>query len=723
MKLPPIDNRPGEWSPTVIEGWSCLVEKASRMKAKVGSGDAFERAIARLRSMASSGRFDGLVELLSRRLGARALTWLWLHDDFAGTRLFNGRMLEALLDNQQPRLSRLTLIQLLQLYFIVFDRLDERDKQAETSLRGRLEWHLLDQLKRLPERARPQSFVADPLTTLKTEGDWLLTLDGPLRLAQAVRQRGKELAQTFEEMGLSGFDVGRYGDICRAHFYLERLRQLRPGEWDEVLEELLKPSVSKAPYEADRRIGHAALEIMIDRAGDDPGDTWQNFILSLAGDPRIASSAPNFREWWKPLGEERIGKVRGWLSKEDLRLFLQAVEQYGVESGKEDLQRMFPARKLFLEGLFKLGLIRYTRLMLGNSAKLSVKRILGGEVKTSFASLDSAMNDKAVIYLDCGDFHLVEGSHSFKIWAYLGQPGHWVKSYERNHFSHYDLTTSLPSQYKAAYPALPYEAVVHNGPWQYKVFEFLAKNGIALDIEKLLSRSDYKAYLSRYGMPVVGQKKARVEPLVQASTDLGAGKGRGPETMSSAESNPVKLQAARRVAPSAGAPNPSQIELNKTQRSILTYLASNPDRSMGEIRRAMDGDEALLYEIQESLRGRLAAYVQQNDVFQWSLSEAGRNLLGDVPSPARTKSPSTSSSNSAAQLKRLGAFELQVLWYFKSNPGDRVRSAANVLDVEAREINRVLYGALKNMCEQGRNFGWAVKADISDALEQLPTES
>ncbi|HFH3921590.1 EH signature domain-containing protein [Pseudomonas aeruginosa] len=722
MNLPPIDNRPGEWSPTVIEGWSRLVEKANRMRAKVGSGDAFERAIARLRSMASSGRFDGLVELLSRRLGARALTWLWLHDDFAGARLFNGRMLEALLENQQPRLSRLTLIQLIQLYFIVFDRLDERDKQAETSLRGRLEWHLLDQLKRLPERARPQSFVTDPLTTLKKEGEWLLALDGPLRLARSVRERGSELSQTFEEMGLSGFDVGRYGDICRAHFYLETLRQLRPGEWDEVLDELLKPSVSKAPYEADRRIGHAALEIMIDRAGDDPGDAWQNFILSLAGDPRIASSAPNFREWWKPLGEERIGKVRGWLSKEDLRLFLQAVEQYGKESGKEDLQRMFPARKLFLEGLFKLGLIRYTRLMLGNSATHSVKRILGGEVKTSFASMDSVMNDKAVIYLDCGDFHLVEGSHSFKIWAYLGQPGHWIKSYERNHFSHHDLTISLPREYKAAYPGLPYEAVVHNGSWQHKVFEFLAENGIALDIEKLLSRSDYKAYLSRYGMPVVGLKKARVEPLVQSGSGVGISKAPASEVMRPAESNMAKPLVARTVAPSAGAHSATDGELTATQRSVLSYLAVHPESLLGEIRRAMEG-EALLYEIQDSLRGRLSAYVQQNDVFRWSLSDAGRKLLGDVPSPARAKSSNTGGSHIAAQLQRLGAFELQVLWYFKSNPGDRVRSAANVLDVEAREINRVLYGALKNMCEQGSNFGWLVKADVSDTLDQLPTES
>ncbi len=335
MNLPPIDNRPGDWSPAVIEGWVRLVEKANRMKAKVGGSDAFERMLARFRDMASSGRFDGLKELLGRRLGARALTWLWLHDEVIGSRLFNERMLDALIEHQQPRLSRLTMIQLIQLYFRHFDRLDERDKQVESSLRGRLELHLLDQLQRLP--ARRQALGTDPLAALNREGEWLLTLDGPLILAKTVREQGSELAKTFEAFGLSGFDVGRYGDICRAHFYLEVLRQLQPGEWDEVLDELLKPSVSKAPYEGDKRIGHVALEIMIDRAGDEPGNVWQDFILSLAGDPRIASSAQNFREWWKPLGEERISKVRGWLSKEDLRLFLQAVEQYGIESRNDDL--------------------------------------------------------------------------------------------------------------------------------------------------------------------------------------------------------------------------------------------------------------------------------------------------------------------------------------------------------------------------------------------------
>lgn len=625
MKLPLTDNRPNEWPPAVIEGWMRLVEKANRMKSKVGGGDDFERMLVRFRDMAGSGRFDDLKQLLGRRLGARALTWLWLHDEAAGFRLFNARMLDALVEHQQPRLSRLTLIQLIQLYFRYFDRLDERDKQAESSLRGRLELHLLDQLKRIPAPRR--TFGIDPLVTLNREGEWLLRLDGPMTLVKSVRSKGAELGETFESLGLSGFDVGRYGDICRAHYYLEVLGQLPPGEWDDVLDELLKPSVSKAPYEDDKRIGHAALEIMIDRAGDDPGDAWQNFFLTLAGDPRIASSAPNFREWWKPLGDKRIAKVCGWLSKEDLRLFLQAVEQYGVESGNESLKRMFPARKLFLEGLFRLGLIRHTRLMLGRSARASVKRILGGEVKTSFASMDSMMSDKAVIYLDCGDFHLVEGSHLFKIWVYLAQPGHWIKSYERNDFSHYDLTTSLPGQYKAAYPALPYEAVGHHGFWQHKVFDFLAANGIALDIEKLLSRAEYKSYLTRYGMPVVRPNTARIEALAQ--------QGVRSDSASTAEPATREAQLSRRLVASR----------------VVTEVA--------------DADAAI---------------------------------------------------------GRLGVFELQVLWYFKENPGDKVRYAANVLGVDTREINRVLYGSLKSFCEQGSGFSWSLKEEVSSALDRQATE-
>ena len=410
MKLPSIDNRPGEWPQGVMQNWGRLLARAQQLEGKAGGSDAFAQMLATLREMVRTGRFDGFKALLGRRLAARALTWLWLHDEAVGPRLLNAQLLNTLIDAQQPRLTRITLVQLIQLYLRFFDQLDERDKTTEHSLRALVEGHVLAQLHLLPEPRTP-SLRPDALTQLKQHGHWLLGLNGPLALARHVREQGSELGATFEAYGLAGLDTGRYGDICRAHFYLETLRGLAPGEWDEVLDELLKPSVSKAPYEGDKRIGHAALEILIDRAGEAPGDAWQNFILNLAGDPRIASSSPNYRQWWLPLGEARINQVRGWLSKEDLRLFLQAVEQYGNESGKEDLQRMFPARKTFLEGLFKLGLIRDTRLMLGGIAQQSVRRILGAEVKTNFARMDSSMSDKAVIYLDCNEFHLVEGSH------------------------------------------------------------------------------------------------------------------------------------------------------------------------------------------------------------------------------------------------------------------------------------------------------------------------
>jgi hypothetical protein len=648
MKLPPIENHSSEWLPTVIEGWGQLVEKTNRMKTKVGSSDAFERTLAALRDMASTGRFDDLRELLGHRLGARALTWLWLHDEVVGKRLFNARILDVLVEYQQPRLSRLTLIQLIQLYFRYFDGLDAYNKHGEDSLRKRLELHLLVQISRIPSRST--TFGADPLMTLNREGEWLLTLDGPVQLINRVRDEGGELTEAFEKMGLNGFDVGRYGDVCRAHYYLAVLRELSPGEWSDVLDELLKPEVSNAPYEDGRRIGHAALEIMIDRAGSEPGDAWQNFILSLAGDPRIASSSKNFREWWQPLGEERIGKVRGWLSKEDLRLFLQAVQQYGVESGKQDLQRMFPARKLFLEGLYRLGLIRHTRLMLGRLAKESVHRILGEEMKTEFARMDGIMNDKAVIYLDCGDFHLIEGSHSFKVWVYLAQPGTSLQSYERNHFTHSDLISGLPQKYRETYPSLPYEAIAHNGTWQRKVFEFLANNGIGLDLEQLLSRQEYRSYLSRFGIPVVRRENAQVLKTKEQSTWAAA------STFVQAERGVVALTRPQQTGlNSAPRPSPQSEELHSST-------------------------------ISESIQ---------------PLPESWNDPLKDL-------------------LSHLGPFELNVLRYFATNPGDKVRYAANVLTVEAREINQVLYGRLNALCQQTDSFGWSVRADIAAALDRLP---
>lgn len=688
MRLPHIDNRPATWPAPVIEGWIGLTERAKRMKARVGGSDAFEQVLKKWRDMASTGRFEELPALLRRRMGARALTWLWLNDERLGSRLLSVRMLDLLVEVQQPRLTRLTLIQLIQLYFRQFDRLDERDKQSE-GLLERLQQHLHDQLDRMPEPKQPL-FARDVLSVLKREGRWLLDLNGPLALVRRVREQGRELGEAFLTYGLEGFDTGRYADICRAHFYLETLRGLQPGEWDPVLDELLKPSVSKAPYENGKRIGHVALEILIDRAADDPGESWQSFMLNLAGDPRIASSATNYREWWKPLGEARISKVRGWLSKEDLRLFLQAVEQYGIETQKDDLQRMFPARKLFLEGLFKLKLIRNTRLLLGTKAQLAVKKILGSEVKTSFARMDGQMADKAVIYLDCGDFYLVEGSHSFKIWVYLAAPGELLRSYDKSTFTHSDLTIVIPGQYKKIYPGLPYDAFVHTpNSWQSKVFQFLADNGISLDIEQLLSKHDYRAYLAKFGMPVVNARKVQVPPAAPLSPVTTP-----PERMVQQELEPSWADHApvQRSQPAQTAPSHvPQSDKSKATKSAAPSVA----RSIREQNRA-------IAESGSSSRSGLppGAY-----------SRAAIDLKGAKRNETE--------ANLMREVGRLSGPALKVLRYFASNPGDKARYAANVLEIDTREINQLLHGPLKNLCKQDAAFGWSVLPEVDAMLDQL----
>lgn len=705
MKVPPIDNRPGEWPQGAIENWTRLLARAQHLEGKVGGSDAFEQMQSTFREMMHTGRFEGFKALLTRRLAARALTWLWLHDEVIGPRLLNVRLLNTLIEAQQPRLTRITLVQMVQLYFRFFDRLDDRDKTAEQSLRAVLEAHVHAQLRLLPE-PRIQSLRPDALTQLKQHGYWLLGLEGPLALAKHVREQGQELAATFEAYGLTGLDNGRYGDVCRAHFYLETLRQLAPGEWDEVLDELLKPSVSKAPYEGDKRIGHAALEIMIDRAGDAPSDIWQSFILNLAGDPRIASSSPNYRQWWLPLGEARINQVRGWLSKEDLRLFLQAVEQYGNESGKEDLQRMFPARKTFLEGLFKLGLIRHTRLMLGGIAQQSVRRILGEEVKTNFAKMEGTMNDKAAIYLDCGDFHLVEGSHSFKIWVYLAQPGPAMKSYEKNRFSHSDLTVELPKFYKKLYPGLGYEAVTHNGTWQRKVFDFLAENGIGVDIEKLLSKHEYRSYLNRHGVPVVRNKKVHVPLALQSPIPALAGNSVKSEHLPESGNHTSEATSAIGSASSTSRPLAETRTVIMAEASVFKTIRAqnnaiaNADNSESRRILGKESDAATALASVDSALPPANAVVTESALAPLMVNELNGTAL-------------------AGRIARLPKSAIEVMHYFASNPGDKARYASNVLEIEIREVNRLLHGPLSTFCKQDESFGWRVSSPALAVLNKL----
>lgn len=632
MKLPHPPQLKIGWPDYVESDWSGLFERAETHAQATGSGNAFESMCHRLAKAIHSNDFSEVNTALKKRLGARALTWLWCNDSKIKKHSCRGAVLSRLVELQEPRLTRTTFLQLCQLYFQEFDQLET----VEEGLFDKLETVLRNQIKKMPQKKKRQ-VSKDPVVSIQENIDWLVGIDGPSHFSQQVRESGQELEQKFAALGLVGYDGGRYGDLCRAHYYIETLKEVKLGQWDPIFDELLKPSVNRAPFGEGKRIGHAALEILIDRAGSEVSEGWQDFVLGVAGDPRITSSATNYQEWWKPLGAARVEKVRGWLSREDLKLFLQALEQYGIESRKSDLQRMFPARKRFLEGLYNQKLIRNTRLMLGRSAEGIVKRLLGDEIKTNFASLEGGLGDKAIIYVDCGDFYLVEGSHSFKIWVYLAPPGKIVPSYDYSSFTHGELTHTTPSQYRAMYD-LPYEAVTHNGQWQSKVINFLADHGVELDIESLLSPAEYRGHLAVHGYPVVKTAKSRVpEPRdlpahleVKPSSPVRRTppprfqdlfKDKRPTSASDRflRGRPPTVHAERHANFFRSENEPAQRKADKLtdqQKTVLGYLAHNPNAKARHIATLLG---FTLKDIVTMFSGPLEPYVERKDMHTWVL--------------------------------------------------------------------------------------------------------
>lgn len=648
MRLPNLNQSLSPWPEFVLDRWRSTAARVSDAGKNAGRSSSFDQMVRLIREMLRGGSARGLDAVISTRAGARALCWMWLEDADARRLLLTPTVMDRVVELQSPRLSRMSLLFLTSLYFKEFDRLDEANRSKGT--REHLQLILLDQLEKLPAFESVGNSV-DPLRTLQQDGHWLLELDGPLQLASRTSGAGQELGEAIHRLGLRGMDAGRYGDICRAHFYLSTLKELRPGEWHPVMDELLKPSIAKAPYKSSARIGHAALSILIDRANSDPGERWQSFILGLAGDPRISSHARGYQEWWRPLGEARIQKVRSWLHKEDLRLFLQALEEYGNESGKADLQRMFPARKTFLEGLESLGLIRNSRLMLGRSAQSVVRRILGKDMLTSYAHLSGGMSDKAVIYLDCGDFCLVEGSHSFKIWVYLEPPSERLLNYDITEFSHADLTVGVPRDYGQQFPDYYYCDVIHHGPWQWKVFNFLADNGIELDIEQLLTREDYRQLLRDQGRPVVQPSAVRARQIRLSHRTQTRYYGEAPDILAGEVSAPAvasldarsatataQLTPPRPPANTHERPAPNLVnrprrtasiqfphhreafaELSAEERQILEYVHQNPLERAKEIAAILDIDKQTLNRL---LHGKLSAFVDYDEDFCWRLTDA-----------------------------------------------------------------------------------------------------
>ena len=469
-------------------------EKLKKRASSIGQrSPRLDAAVDRMKGVLRGfGRKD-VAGNITGPLEAKAFAKIFAHDELATRLLMSDSTLNAI-DNVGPVIKRQTLMLLIEGYLRHYDEgLDQPAlERLGTFIRQKLS--LFENEKR-----------SSDLSSIATHRSRIFSLNGPRELVTWAQGQGLDLVAAFETMGLSAYCEGRYFLICRYQYYLEELKAIPLGKHHRILDEIVDRSVYMSPGKDMLHLGHEILCIIIDRAkGSVLSDAWMKVILDIAGDPRVPEANQNHRLWWNRLGAARINLMRGWLSRLDLKLFLNVLNDYGKSSGDTDLQRMYPARKRFLEGLIDHGLVSNSRLFINPKAENFLKRGYKKEDLPEYAIVRDSY--RSMIYLQVGHLHMVEGSHSFKLWIFPKLPqASTVLDYNQREFYPLDLSSELDRLYwKEFGRGAPSPADIVHRPakfsWQHQAIKYLRDNGMALDIEKLFSKQDYAKYIKIHGL-------------------------------------------------------------------------------------------------------------------------------------------------------------------------------------------------------------------------------
>jgi hypothetical protein len=390
-----------------------------------------------------------------------------------------------------PTLGTLSLVQLMRLYFDKYDLLENGKEPLREFLQKQIARRngspLIGDLKKL---AAHQSVVLHRTATNE--------------LVKFCLQKKYPLIKVISQMGIPFGDENRFISICESLYYIESIKKLSIGETSEVFSELTQNKVHTMPYE-DRMIGHAAIEILIDKclySKSDLPDNWRDIILSIAGDPRVPHSHQNFIKWWSVINYDRTQWMQQWLSKIDLELFLVILNEYAKNSGN-DIERMFPARARFLEGLHKARFIKSSRLFLGDSASDFLKKHFIGRTLPSYAALNTS--SKAIVYFKVDNIHCIDGTHSFPLLMFEKLPKETpIGDYHNVIFSEKSLNQLIIEGYEKlrlqGLAKKDYVRIIHhpNLGWQYKAIKAFREFGIKVDPANVLTRHDFNNYLSKY---------------------------------------------------------------------------------------------------------------------------------------------------------------------------------------------------------------------------------
>jgi len=251
---------------------------------------------------------------------------------------------------------------------------------------------------------------------------------------------------------------------------LKRLDKLENGKVDITLFEQIQKHRSYR-YNEHLLIGEYVVRKLVEKMMKNTEANytdWVNFIIDIAGDPRTVSHRSVHNVTWSRIGDKYKEYLVGYLSREDLVLFLEALSH-------PDHDEIYRYRKAFWKPFSKY--IVNAKLFISQHEYYNLdhrfkKRFNGSNQAYSFIS-DSK---RSFIYMDFGNIKVIEGTHNAKVRIYIDTPIELGKS----NYDYFDFYRSTKAR------ELIIEEITHRaseaGIWQNKVFNVLKQYIPNMDI-------------------------------------------------------------------------------------------------------------------------------------------------------------------------------------------------------------------------------------------------
>lgn len=286
---------------------------------------------------------------------------------------------------------------------------------------------------------------------------------------------------------------------CQIAYYITKINALHPNEEDDILDEVRPRKVHNTPYKKGRLLGHAIAAALIDKLTahkESPSDRWLQTILSIAGDPRIPPDHHRYVKWWSQLGPKRMAQMRRWLSRFDMNLFLEIVEAFSETKGGDDMERMFPKRKRFLEGLFNSGMVDEAQLFLHSRPEQYLRASLReNDILPYFRKLTGQNSNLTVFYFRMGNVHLIEGTHNFALTILDKIPDNCpAGKFDTRAVDSRSLGKGVEDSYFAQFKTFyGLDRIIHYpSKWVGEAYKTLQRFGINIDPHSIMDPEDYR---------------------------------------------------------------------------------------------------------------------------------------------------------------------------------------------------------------------------------------